>query len=142
MAIMYVAQIGGCGGAHFRNPATQDVLHGVATALGHALPRDLHDLLRETDGVEGEYGLGLVWSAERIASDNVLFRTDTNLAQLYMPFSGLVFFADAGNGDQFFLSLSGNREVYVWDHESDSRTWVASTVLGYLQAWMSGELTI
>ena len=47
--------------------------------------------------------------------------------------AGLVFFADGGNGDQFFLSLSGSNEIYVWDHESDSRTWVAPTVLGYLE---------
>jgi hypothetical protein len=59
-----------------------------------------------------------------------------------MPFGGLVFFADAGNGDQFFMSLSGNKEIFVWDHESDSRTWVATTVLGYLEAWMRGDLTI
>ena len=59
-----------------------------------------------------------------------------------MPFSGLVFLADAGNGDQFFLSLSGNQEVYVWDHENDSRTWVAPTVLVFLKAWMSGDLAI
>ena len=44
-----------------------------------------------------------------------------------------MFFADGGNGDQFFLSLSGSNEIYVWDHESDSRTWVAPTVLGYLE---------
>jgi hypothetical protein len=57
-----------------------------------------------------------------------------------MPFGGLAFFADAGNGDQFFVSLGCNNAVYVWEHESDSRTWLAATVLGYLEAWMRGEL--
>ncbi len=74
-----------------------------------------------------------MWTCERIASDNLLFRTSTDFADLYMPFDGVVFFADAGNGDQFFMSLSGTNEVYVWDHENDSRTWVAATVLRYLR---------
>ncbi len=56
-----------------------------------------------------------------------------------MPFGGLVGFGDAGNGAEFFMSLSGDNEVSVWDHENDSRTWVASTVLGYLEAWMRGR---
>ena len=59
-----------------------------------------------------------------------------------MPFGGLAFFADAGNGDQFFVSLGCNNAVYVWEHESDSRTWLAATVLGYLEAWMRGELSL
>lgn len=59
-----------------------------------------------------------------------------------MPFDGIVFFADAGNGDQFGLSLSGNNEVFCWDHEDDSRRWVAASVMTYLEAWMTGRLTI
>ena len=27
-------------------------------------------------------------------------------------------------------------------YASDSRTWVAATVLGYLEAWMRGDLTV
>jgi len=59
-----------------------------------------------------------------------------------MPFDGIVFFADAGNGDQFGISLSGSQEIYVWNHEDDSRAWVAPTILGYLQEWMTGRLTV
>ena len=59
-----------------------------------------------------------------------------------MPFDGMVFFADAGNGDQFGIALSGNQEVYVWNHEDDSRTWVAPTVIAYLEGWMTGGLSI
>ena len=74
--------------------------------------------------------------------DNAAFRANTEFRDLYMPFDGLVFFADAGNGDQFALSLSGNHEVYVWNHEDDSRTWVASSVLAYLEGWMTGRITV
>jgi hypothetical protein len=142
MAAMGIEQIGDWGEAHFHEPATREAIQSVEAALGHPLPRELRELLNETDGIEGEYGLGLLWNAERIATDNASFRSSTDFADIYMPFVGLVFFADAGNGDQFFVSLSGTNEVYVWDHESDSRTWVATTVLGYLEAWMRGKLTI
>ena len=139
---MRLEQIGEWGQAHFHDPATEDTLRDVEASLGHPLPHELRELLTETNGIEGEYGLGLLWTAERIASDNQFFRTATDFAVLYMPFGGLVFFADAGNGDQFFISLSGNNEVYVGNHENDSRTWVASTVLGYLETWMRGQLTV
>ena len=130
------------GEAAFREPATAGLLHTVEQDLGHRLPGELHELLAETNGIEGEYGLGLLWSAERIAQDNAHFRSSEELRDLYMPFEGLVFFADAGNGDQFAVSLSGNHEVYVWNHEDDSRTWVAATILGYLEGWLTGRLTV
>jgi hypothetical protein len=100
-------------------------------------------LLRESDGIEGEYGAGLVWSAERIASENLTLRTDTEFASLYIPFDPLLFFADAGNGDLFSL-LPGVRrpDVFVWDHEDDSRTWVAPSLAKYLEWWHKGHLKL
>lgn len=142
MAPMRITAIVEWGEAHPHEPATPAAIQSLEASLGHALPLELRELLSQSDGIDGQYGLGLVWSAERIASDNAYFRTDSDMATLYMPFSGLVFFADAGNGDQFFVSLRGANGVYVWDHESDSRTWVAATVLGYLETWMRGDLTI
>lgn len=139
---MGIEQISEWGEAHLRASATQQGLRAAQETLGHGLPDDLRALLLESDGIEGEYGLGLLWPADRIAKDNAQIRTNADFADLYMPFDGLVFFADAGNGDQFFVSLSGNNEVYVWNHEDDSRTWVASTVLGYLEAWMRGQLKV
>lgn len=139
---MRIEQIGEWGEAHFGDPATREALRDAEAVLGDPLPNGLRDLLAEANGIDGEYGLGLLWTAERIASDNRQFRTSAEFAELYMPFDGLVFFADAGNGDQFFVSLSGQNEVYVWDHESDSRAWVAPTVLRYLEGWMRGDLTL
>jgi hypothetical protein len=127
----------------FQPPASEQSLQRCATALGHELPADLAALLRESDGIEGEYGAGLVWSAERIASENVALRTDTQFASLYMPFDPLLFFADAGNGDLFAL-LPGLRrpDVFVWDHEDDSRTWVAPSLAKYLESWQTGQLKL
>ena len=139
---MLSEQIAAWGTADFREPATPQSLRAVEAKLGAPLPSELRDLLSETDGIEGEYGLGLVWSAERIGEDNARFRSDPEFADLYLPFEGLVFFADAGNGDQFAASLRGAQDVYMWNHEDDSRVWVASTVLDFLRRWMTNELTI
>ncbi len=137
-----IQQIGTWGEAHFGDPVTTKAVQSAEARLGHSLPVELLDLLAQTNGIEGEYGLGLLWTIERIAADNAHFRSNSEFADLYMPFDGLVFFADAGNGDQFFVSLRGTHDVYVWDHEGDSRTWVAPTVLGYLEGWMEGRITV
>ena len=130
------------GEATFTGPASAEALEACEGRLGDALPDDLRRLLSESDGIVGEYGLGLLWSTDRIAEDNAWFRSYPEFAELYMPFDGMVFFADAGNGDQFGLSLSGNQDVYAWNHEDDSRTWVAPTVMRYLEEWMTGRLTL
>lgn len=139
---MLSEQIATWGTADFHEPATPQSIRAAEAKLGAPLPSELRELLSETDGVVGEYGLGLVWTAERIGEDNARFRSDLEFADLYLPFEGLVFFSDAGNGDQFAASLRGAQDVYVWNHEDDSRVWVASTVLDFLKRWMTDELTI
>ncbi len=56
----------------------------------------------------------------------------------------LLFFADAGNGDQFAYSVTGGairrEDIYVWDHEDDSRRCVAPSLLRYLEWWLSGKI--
>jgi len=135
-------QITAWGLASFREPATRDVIAAAEADLGAPIPDEIRELLGETNGIEGEYGLGLIWPVERIAEDNKRFRSSSEFAELYLPFEGLVFFADAGNGDQFAISMRGPRDIYAWNHEDDSRTWVASTVLDYLRRWMTGELQV
>ncbi len=139
---MLKEQIAQWGEASFGQPAPETELKRCEEALGEPLPPELRTLLKEADGVVGEYGLGLVWESGRIAHDNRHFRSDSTFGELYLPFEGLVFFADAGNGDQFAIALRANREVYVWDHEDDSRRWVAPTVMVYLEWWMTGRLSI
>src|SRR5690349_9564624 len=102
--------------AVFTGPATREELEACEQELGHALPPDLRELLLETNGVTGEYGLGLIWPADRIAADNASFRRSPDFAALYMPFDPLLFFADVGNGDQFaFVLRQHRRDVFVWD---------------------------
>lgn len=139
---MLLDRIATWGEARASPPATVQELLACEVGLGHRLPGELRTLLLEANGIEGEYGLGLVWPASRIGVDNAMFRSNVDFAELYMPFEALVFFSDAGNGDQFAVSLRGSREVYVWNHVDDSRIWVAPTIAGFLEDWMTGRLRI
>ncbi|MFD8705854.1 SMI1/KNR4 family protein [Kitasatospora sp. NPDC059648] len=113
--------------------APEATLREAARLLGHHLPNELTALLRESNGVEGEYRLELIWSIERIVTDNLALRGDADLATLYMPFDCLLFIGDAGSGDQFALVPNTRHpDVFVWDNENDSRTWVAPGLAKYL----------
>jgi hypothetical protein len=127
----------------FAQPADRAAITACEATLGQHLPTELIDLLLESNGVEGEYGLGLVWPIEQIARDNLMIRTDPDLARLYMPFEPLLFFADAGNGDQFaFVMRDCPPDVFAWNHETDSRIWVAPGLARYLEWWLNGRITI
>lgn len=129
--------------ATFNAPAGESALRECEAALGQRLPTQLIELLRETNGVEGEYGLGLVWPVERIKEDNLQFRTSSDFTSLYMPFDPLLFFADAGNGDQFaFVMRDRPADVFVWDHETDSRMMVAPNLDRYLEWWLNGRIEL
>lgn len=131
--------------AQFSPCAEASALRSAESALGINLPEELSTLLCETNGVEGEYGLGLVWPIERIKADNLAFRQNADFINLYMPFGHLLFFADAGNGDQFAFAIQNGEikrpDVFVWNHEDDSRTWAAPSLQRYLEWFLSGKLT-
>ncbi len=130
----------------FSQPATAAQIAAAERTLGTTLPRDLSSLLSESNGITGPYGLGLVWPLERIEAENTAFRSNADFRELYMPFDHLLFFADAGNGDQFaYPVLAGEvrrDDVFVWNHEDDSRTWAAPSLERYLEWWLSGQLKV
>ena len=132
--------------AKFAQPTSMTALAEAEAALGSTFPEDLRSLLLESNGVSGEYGLGLVWDVARIVKDNKFFRAQADFRRLYMSFESLFFFADAGNGDQFaFRVLAGQVKksgVYAWNHENDSRIWVASSLKQYLEWWLSGKIKL
>jgi hypothetical protein len=112
-------------------------LDAAARALGEVLPGDLSSLLMETNGIIGANELDVVWTLARIIEDNRIFRTSSDLSELYLPFDGLLFFGDNGGGDQFAFVLRDNRrDIFIWDHENDSRYWVA----GHLESYLTNAL--
>lgn len=131
----------------FQEPVSAFQRDEAEKRLDVVFPEDLRELLRETNGVEGEYGLGLLWPLERIVKENIQFRTNDDYKSLYMPFSNLLFIADAGNGDQFAYPIRADGiihspDVFVWGHEDDSRRWVAPSLKVYFEWWLSGRLTL
>lgn len=57
-----------------------------------------------------------------------------------MPFDHVLAFGQTGNGDLFFhpvLRGEVREDVFVWDHEDDSRTWYARDVEDAVRRWMA-----
>ncbi|MEU0373636.1 SMI1/KNR4 family protein [Streptomyces sp. NPDC006283] len=121
-------------GAELQDPTTPEELRELEEALGQTLPGPLRDLLLESNGVMDEDGTDVVWPTAQIRDNNHQFRTNESFRDLYMPFGPLMFFGDNGGGDQFAFPRSPERDdVFVWDHENDSRNWVASGLEAYLR---------
>ena len=114
--------------------------------LGSKFPNQLLSLLLETNSCLGEYDLGVIWPLDKIIFNNTLFRNEEKFSNIYMSFDNLLFFADAGNGSQFFFPISANKDtresVFIWSHEDDSRSWVAPNLEKYIDWWLSGRLKI
>ncbi|GGN85970.1 SMI1/KNR4 family protein [Streptomyces albiflavescens] len=126
--------------AELHHSVEPGVLDRVEAALGQSLPQDLRSFLLESDGLEDEYGTDVIWPAERILSDNLSFRGDDQFRSLYMPFDSIVFFGDNGGGDQFAFVRSPERnEVFVWDHETDSRNLVSPNLESYVRSAMESD---
>ena len=125
-------------GANFNSAASSDVMRELEHALGLTLPTELRALLAESDGLGDRYQTRLVWPAAEIGRQNREFRTRPDFRTLYMPFDALLFFGEAGNGDQFFYRILGGEvrdtDIYEWEHETDSRVWRAPGLMRLLHA--------
>ena len=87
-----------------------------------------------------------MWPLDRIINDNIEFRTTKAFSELYMPFDNLLFFGDAGNGDQFAYPITAGRirrpDVFAWNHEDDSRMWVAPSLGKYIEWVGNGKISL
>lgn len=135
-----------CASAEFEKPALLNEIVKSEAVLNCKLPSELQECLSESNGIKGEFGLGLVWSLNQILEINVQYRSNSEFKELYMPFDSLLFFADAGNGDQFAYSILNGKiirnDIFVWNHEDDSRIWVAPNLEKYLEWWLTGKIKI
>lgn len=125
--------------AGFRSPAQVTALAEAERRLGRGLPSELRQLLLESDGIIGRTAVDTVWPLETVVERNLLLRSDASFAQLYMPFDALLFFGDNGGGDQFaFVQTPERPDIFVWEHEDDSRRWVARDLADYLGRSLAG----
>ena len=124
-------------------PAPAAALAAAERALGLALPVPLRALLAQCDGVRDRYRTSVVWPASEIARNNLECRANQDFRRLYMPFDGMLFIGEAGNGDQFFLRILDGAipydDVYLWDHEMDQRTWHSSGFERFLDTVLAAE---
>jgi hypothetical protein len=130
----------------FNEPATTKKIEEIKKKFNVELPNELLNLLKETDGVNDEFGCHLIWSTSRIIEENENLRNYEDFKDLYMPFDCLLFFADAGNGDLFAYSILNGSvqkdDIYVWNHEDDSRTWVAPSLKKFIEWWTDGTINV
>ncbi|WP_078379953.1 SMI1/KNR4 family protein [Sutcliffiella halmapala] len=131
---------------HFVTPATNSEIIKIGEELNVELPKKLLELFKETNGVFDQFKCPLIWSTEQIVKDNLFFRNFEEYKDIYMPFDHLLFFSDSGCGDLFgFPILNGvvqKEDIYVWNHEDDSRMWVSSSLEEFIKGWITGEISV
>jgi len=129
----------------FRPPVSNTEIIQIKEELNVELPKKLFELFNETNGVFDSFGCPLIWSTSQIIKDNLFFRNFGDYKDIYMPFDHLLFFSDNGCGDLFgYKILNGSiqtEDIYVWNHEDDSRIWVASSLEVFIKGWITGEIT-
>ena len=134
----------------FNPPSKERVIHEIEVEFQIKLPDELKSIYRETNGVNeflGDMEIGsLIWSTDYLIRENKMYRETADFKDLYMPFDHLLFFADAGNGDNFgYTILNGaiqRLDIFAWNHEDDSRLWVAPNLEKFIEWWIEGKITI
>jgi hypothetical protein len=132
---------------HFKEPASKYEISQIQKELNVELPEELAALLNENNGVFDRWNCPLIWSTSRIIEENLFFRRFEVYRDIYMPFENLFFFSDAGNGDLFCYAIQKNgsiekNDIFVWNHEDDSRTWVANSLKQFVEGWITGKISI
>lgn len=136
----------------FNLPASNSLLTNLKETFSLSeLPNDLEELYRQTDGIgevlEGHGKTGdLIWPIKRVIETNNECRNYPEFKGLYMSFEQILFISDAGNGDLFgYVTLNGKfdrNDIFVWNHEDDSRTWVAPNLTKFIEWWSSGKISV
>jgi hypothetical protein len=126
-------------------PCSEADLNRILSDLKIEIPSEFAELLQDFNGLAVYHSLS-IWSIEEIIETNSEYWQEDFLSDLYMPFKSLFFFADAGNGDLFaYRILDGQipyNDIYAWDHENDSRVWVASNLRDFVKRSLKNELNI
>lgn len=124
-------------------PASMEKLIEVEKELNIQFPRGLKNFLCESNGLKDDCTM---WSVERIREENLSLRNSDIIKEYYMPIDCFLFFGDAGNGDYFGYSIVNGEilrsDIYVWDHEEDSRRVISPSLKIYLKDSLSGDLII
>jgi len=130
----------------FKAPATEADISLIKRELDIYLPKKLADLCKETNGVFGKYGISFIWSTEQMVKENLFFWAIHKQIDSMRSLDTFLFFSDAGNGDLFGYSIENgsiqNDDIYVWNHEDDSRRVIASSLEEFIKGWILGEISV
>ncbi len=134
----------------FTAPATAKAVARFRNTFHFQLPSSLTELYNQSDGIAEKWQEqvvgSLIWPLKQVVARNVEMRTYPDFEELYMPFDHLLFFSDAGNGDLFGFRILKEQirrnDVYVWNHENDSRSWVAPNVERFVEWWLQGKIKV
>ncbi len=131
-------------------PSSELEVSQISAEFKIELPLELVEFYKETNGIceminKEEIG-DFIWKTERLVEENKACRTNPDFKNLYMPFDCLLFIGDVGNGDNFGYSIQNNRiiktDIFIWNHENDSRVWVAPNLETLVKWWMNGDIEI
>jgi hypothetical protein len=131
-----------------RKPASEQAIAEAEQALGVQFPEALRSLLLASNGVVGPFEYWLVWPVKQIVTENREYRTSADLKGLYMPFDHLLFIGESGDGGLFAYPImsDGNarykNDIFLWDHETDDRRWVAINLEQYLRGFTDGSIEV
>jgi SMI1 / KNR4 family (SUKH-1) len=123
-------------------PPPAGAIDEAEARLGHPLSDALRSLYAQTDGFQDEWGCSCVMCLADLVTENEQMRNDAENRAHYMPFDSLLFFGQMGNGDLLFhpvLTAGVPADVFLWDHEDDSRRWYARDVPEALKRPCSDE---
>jgi SMI1/KNR4 family protein SUKH-1 len=120
-------------------PPNVSTVRDAEDALGCRLSDSLQGLYAHTNGLLDEWGYAYVLSISELVEQNRQFRGE--YSDVYMSFNDLVLFGQLGNGDMFFQPSipEANDNVFVWDHEDDSRNWYARDIEDAIRRFTSKE---
>lgn len=136
---------------HLNTPVPDNLLSTLKEQFSLVeLPGELLQLYSQTNGIDETLGgqkiSELVWPIERVMETNKSYRSNSDFKELYMSFDQLLFVADAGNGDMFgYSTLNGKFDrwdIFAWNHENDSRTWIAPDLKTFVEWWLNGAIKI
>ena len=124
-------------GCTFSDPATSSEIDDLEKTFGIQIPEHLKELLLESNGITGTYGLDVVWSTAGIKGQNLDMRHDKDFQDMFMPFDHLLFFGSNGAGDYYGYPISAAQtisgsEIFCWYHENDDRIVAAFSLEAYL----------
>jgi hypothetical protein len=130
----------------FKASATETEILSIKKELQIDLPKKLSDLYTEPNGVYGNFGISFIWSTEQVVQKNIFFWTIHEHRDLIKPLDTFLFFSDAGNGDLFGYSIVNRsiqtEDIYVWNHEDDNRSIIASSLEEFIRGWIVGEISV